>query len=130
MASQEDPLGFTHQDFNRRCCLSSIVIDEYGPIRGQCLHAIAHTGCSTISCEFGDVPLDDVSRDFAAVAGFIVWEWRSYPGQKIGPKDPSYVPCGKKAMGVIRKYFQKPSPWEEKATGNGQPATEKEANSD
>ena len=60
-----------------------------------------------------------------AVAGFIVWEWRSFPGQKIGPKDPSYVPCGKKAMGVIRKYFQKPSPWEKQATGNGQPATRK-----
>jgi hypothetical protein len=44
------------------------------------------------------------------VAGFLVWEWRSYPGQPIGPKDTSYVPCGKPALNVIRKHFQAPDP--------------------
>jgi hypothetical protein len=48
-----------------------------------------------------------------AVAGFLVWEWRNHPGQAIGPSDTSYVPCGKPAMSVIRKYFQYPSPWQE-----------------
>lgn len=45
-----------------------------------------------------------------SVAGYIVWEWRSHPGQKIGPEDTSYVPMGKPAMGIIKKYFQMPSP--------------------
>jgi hypothetical protein len=39
------------------------------------------------------------------VAGVLVWEWRSFPGQSIGPKDTSYVPCGKPALNVIRKYY-------------------------
>lgn len=44
-----------------------------------------------------------------AVAGFLVWEWRNHPNQKIGPKeDTSYCPCGKPAMGVIQKYFLMP----------------------
>lgn len=40
------------------------------------------------------------------VAGFLVWEWRNYPQQKIGPDDTSYIPCGKPAMEIIRKYFR------------------------
>lgn len=43
-----------------------------------------------------------------AVAGFLVWEWRGHPNQPIGPKDTTYVPCGKPAMDVIRKYLQAP----------------------
>jgi len=42
------------------------------------------------------------------VAGFLVWEWRNFPQQKIGPDDTSYTPCGKPAMEVIRKYFLAP----------------------
>ncbi len=42
------------------------------------------------------------------VAGFLVWEWRNHPKQKIGPKDASYVPCGKPAMKVIRRYLSAP----------------------
>lgn len=45
-----------------------------------------------------------------ATTGFLVWEWRNHPGQKGGPADTSYIPCGKPAMGVIQKYFQAPSP--------------------
>ena len=46
-----------------------------------------------------------------AVAGFIVWEWRNYPGQNTDPqKDTSYVPHGKPALDVIRKYYRYPSP--------------------
>ncbi len=45
-----------------------------------------------------------------SVAGYIVWEWRNHPGQKIGPEDTSYVPMGKPAMGVIKKHFRRPSP--------------------
>ncbi|HUU21683.1 MAG TPA: glycoside hydrolase TIM-barrel-like domain-containing protein [Phycisphaerae bacterium] len=41
-----------------------------------------------------------------SAAGFLVWEWRSWDGQKTGPQDTSYVPCGKPAMDVIKKYFQ------------------------
>ncbi len=44
-----------------------------------------------------------------SVAGFLVWEWRNHPKQKTGPKDASYVPCGKPAMKVIRKYMSAPS---------------------
>ncbi|MCK4601643.1 MAG: hypothetical protein KAU28_04205 [Phycisphaerae bacterium] len=47
------------------------------------------------------------------VAGFLVWEWRSYPAQKTGPDDPSYVPCGKPSLEVIRRYLQYPSPRQE-----------------
>ena len=43
-----------------------------------------------------------------SVAGFLVWEWRNHPEQKIGPEDTSYVPVGKPAMDVIRKYYQLP----------------------
>jgi len=45
--------------------------------------------------------------DEEAVAGFIVWEWRNHPSQLIGPKDTSYVPCGKPALEVIRRYYQR-----------------------
>lgn len=45
-----------------------------------------------------------------AVAGYLVWEWRNHPGQKIGPDDTSYVPMDKPAMDVIIKYYQMPSP--------------------
>lgn len=46
-----------------------------------------------------------------SVAGFLVWEWRNYPGQVVDPsKDTGYVPCGKPAMEVIRKYFDMPEP--------------------
>ncbi len=45
------------------------------------------------------------------VAGMLVWEWKSYANENVDPKtDTSYVPCGKPAMGVIRKYFQTASP--------------------
>jgi hypothetical protein len=46
-----------------------------------------------------------------AVAGYLIWEWRSYPGQETDPqKDTSYVPCGKPAMDVICRYFRAPPP--------------------
>ena len=45
------------------------------------------------------------------VAGALLWEWRNNPGQVGGPEDISYVPCGKPAMQVIRKYFQAPGAW-------------------
>ena len=44
-------------------------------------------------------------HDQKNVIGFLVWEWRNYPGQKTGPKDPSYVPHGKPAMNVIKRYY-------------------------
>jgi hypothetical protein len=53
------------------------------------------------------------------VAGMLVWEWRNYPGQKIGPDDTSYVPCGKTSMDVIRKYFQSKSAWDQSAQPPG-----------
>jgi hypothetical protein len=49
------------------------------------------------------------------VAGWLVWEWRSYPQQPIGPEDTSYVPCGKPAMEVIRKYLNRPDATSEAA---------------
>jgi len=57
-----------------------------------------------------------------SVAGFLVWEWRSYAGQDIGPNDTSYVPCGKKAMQVIRKYFRGPGPRRKGAATQPQPS--------
>ena len=45
-----------------------------------------------------------------AVAGFLVWEWRNLPEQGVGPKDTSYIPCGKPALNVIRKYYRMPKP--------------------
>jgi hypothetical protein len=39
------------------------------------------------------------------VAGVVVWEWRSFPGQKTGPEDTSYVPCDKPAMEIIAEYL-------------------------
>ncbi len=42
------------------------------------------------------------------VAGFLVWEWRNHPARKIGPKDASYLPCGKPAMKVICRYLSTP----------------------
>jgi len=45
-----------------------------------------------------------------AVAGFIVWEWRSDPNQLVGPQDTSYTPCGKPAMDVIRRYYAMSAP--------------------
>ena len=44
------------------------------------------------------------------IAGFLVWEWRNHPKQQIGPKDTSYVPCGKPAMKVIRRYMSALAP--------------------
>lgn len=45
------------------------------------------------------------------VAGMLVWEWRTYDGENVDPDtDDSYVPCGKPAMEVIRKYFKADSP--------------------
>lgn len=42
-----------------------------------------------------------------AVTGYLVWEWRSYPGQVTdAKKDTSYVPCDKPAMNVISRYFR------------------------
>jgi len=48
--------------------------------------------------------------DEPVVAGFIVWEWQNYPGQKTGPDDTGYIPTGKPAMDVIRKYLYTDSP--------------------
>ncbi len=46
-----------------------------------------------------------------SIAGFLVWEWRNYPGQVVDPqKDTGYVPCGKPAMTVIEKYYRMPDP--------------------
>jgi len=46
-----------------------------------------------------------------SVAGFLVWEWRNYPGQVLDPnKDTGYVPCGKPAMEIIEKYYHMPEP--------------------
>jgi len=44
-----------------------------------------------------------------AVAGFLVWEWQSRPDQQIGPEDIGYVPAGKPALDVIRKYYAMPA---------------------
>ena len=42
-----------------------------------------------------------------AVAGILVWEWRNSNGQNTSPDtDTSYVPYGKPAMTVVRKYFR------------------------
>lgn len=49
-------------------------------------------------------------HDEPNVAGYLIWEWRSYPSQKTGLEDKSYVPCDKPALGVIRKYFQLAKP--------------------
>jgi len=54
-----------------------------------------------------------------AVTGYLIWEWRSYPGQDIDPQtDTSYVPCGKPAIDVITRYFRAPAA-EETAPPNG-----------
>jgi hypothetical protein len=53
-----------------------------------------------------------------AIAGYLVWEWRNHPGQKVGLEDTSYVPMDKPAIAVIEKYFQMPSP----NASAGQPA--------
>ena len=44
--------------------------------------------------------------DEPAVAGYLIWEWRSYPEQKTGPEDTSYIPCGKPSLDVIKKHFR------------------------
>jgi len=69
--------------------------------------------------------------DEKAVAGFLVYEWRNHPDQKLGPEDTSYSPCGKKAMQVIREYFQRPSAWGRpaEATPASAPAAEQPASS-
>jgi len=58
-----------------------------------------------------------------AVAGFLVWEWRNHPNQKIGPKDTGYVPCGKPALDVIRKHYQSPDPRSQTTQPATAPAT-------
>lgn len=61
--------------------------------------------------------------DEPAVAGFIVWEWRSRPDQVTSAdKDTSYVPCDKPAMEVIKKYLRYVRPSE--ATEPSGPATQ------
>jgi hypothetical protein len=41
-----------------------------------------------------------------AVAGYIVWEWRSWPEQKTSPEeDTGYSPIHKPAMKVIQQYL-------------------------
>ncbi|HUS46791.1 MAG TPA: hypothetical protein VM098_01635, partial [Phycisphaerae bacterium] len=55
-----------------------------------------------------------------ATAGFLVWEWRHHPDQKMDEKDPSYVPVGKPAMKVISKYLNGPT---RLADANGTPAS-------
>ena len=55
-----------------------------------------------------------------SVAGFLVWEWRNYPGQVVDPKkDTGYVPCGKPAMNVIEKYYRMPDPSTRPAAATG-----------
>ncbi len=54
------------------------------------------------------------------VAGYLVWEWRSWPGQPTGPEDRSYVPNGKPAMEVIRKYLNAPATTAPAETGEAQ----------
>ncbi len=49
-----------------------------------------------------------------AVAGFLVWEWQNHPGHDLSEKDTSYVPKGKPAEQVVRKYFRMPSPHQSK----------------
>ncbi|MHC4983749.1 MAG: glycoside hydrolase family 113, partial [Planctomycetota bacterium] len=44
--------------------------------------------------------------DEPAVAGYLIWEWRNHPDQRTGPRDTSYVPCGKPAQTVIEKHFR------------------------
>jgi hypothetical protein len=60
-----------------------------------------------------------------SVAGYLVWEWRNYPGQVVDPKkDTGYVPCGKPAMAVIGKYYRMPDPTTRPAAATGTaPAT-------
>jgi hypothetical protein len=43
-----------------------------------------------------------------AMAGFCIWEWRKLPGEKVGPEDISYNPCGKPALKVLKDYFASP----------------------
>jgi hypothetical protein len=43
--------------------------------------------------------------DEPGVAGMVIWEWRSWDGQPVGPDDTSYVPIGKPALDVIKEYF-------------------------
>jgi hypothetical protein len=43
--------------------------------------------------------------DEPAVAGWLVWEWRTSLDQKPDEKDTSYNPEGKPAMAIIKKYF-------------------------
>jgi hypothetical protein len=50
----------------------------------------------------------DVWADHPAVGGVLVWEWRSYPQQPTGPDEPGYLPCGKPALEVIRRYYRRP----------------------
>lgn len=46
-----------------------------------------------------------------AVAGFLVWEWRTGLDQKTDPKsDTGYVPKDKPAMKVIDDFFGRPAP--------------------
>ncbi len=42
------------------------------------------------------------------VAGVLIWEWRNHPSQAGGMNDTSYIPSGKPAMQVIRRYFRSP----------------------
>ncbi|MFB3890447.1 MAG: hypothetical protein ACE15C_00340 [Phycisphaerae bacterium] len=45
-----------------------------------------------------------------AVAGYLVWEWRNYEGQRTGPdEDSGYCPKDKPAMEIISKYFRLPN---------------------
>lgn len=56
-----------------------------------------------------------------SVAGFLVWEWKTYPGQVTSPdKDTGYVPCGKPAMTVIERYYELPDPTSRPARMIGQ----------
>jgi len=60
-----------------------------------------------------------------SVAGFLVWEWRNYPGQVVDPgKDTGYVPCGKPAMEVIKKYYDMPEPIDTNARPDTSTATD------
>ncbi len=45
-----------------------------------------------------------------SVAGYVVWEWRSDAGDWPDETDTGYVPAGKPAMDVIRRWFHRQPP--------------------
>jgi hypothetical protein len=59
-----------------------------------------------------------------AATGFFVWEWRDRLDADVAPdSDTSYVPTGKPAMKVIRRFFQSPGPLRPQSQPSSAPAT-------